>query len=300
VLRQWGGLQVQMGDLKAATQTLYETAWMAEATNQDALAADAWIALCGIVGNNQKKPEEGRRLAGQAAAFIERLGGDKELEGRLSEQLGLIAWSEGHAEQALAHHQKALALLTEALGPEHPSLASILMNIGRDLENLGRYKEALSVSERALAIFEGSLGPSHPNVANALFGLADIHFHLGHYEQSLTLHERSVAILEALFGPEYRGLSVSLERMGRALFARGGYAGAEAQSKRGLATLGRQADDNRAAVQRAGLLTAVGELLRAQRRFDEALDRDRRALAIYERVLGPEHVMVGWTLTSTA
>src|SRR5262249_42703283 len=158
-LFQLGGIQADAGDVKAGAQTLYDAAWMAEATGQDSLAARAWIILTGLVGYAQKKADEGHRLARQAEALIERLGGNKELEGRRLDALGMVLYSEGRYEQALAHHQQALTLLAEALGADHPQLGHTLGNAGADLDSLGRYQESLSLHQRALAILERNFGP---------------------------------------------------------------------------------------------------------------------------------------------
>ena len=49
-----------------------------------------------------------------------------------------------------------------ALGPDHPSVASDLNQVGLVLSALGRSAEALPLHRRALRIAETTLGPEHP------------------------------------------------------------------------------------------------------------------------------------------
>ncbi len=56
----------------------------------------------------------------------------------------------------------------EALGPEHPDVATSLNNLAALYQAQGRYAEAETLYERSLAIREKALGPEHPDVAQSL------------------------------------------------------------------------------------------------------------------------------------
>ena len=66
----------------------------------------------------------------------------------------------------------ALGVRHQALGPEHPDVASSLNNLASAVHAQGRYAEADTLYRRALAVREKALGPDHPDVAASLNSLA--------------------------------------------------------------------------------------------------------------------------------
>jgi tetratricopeptide (TPR) repeat protein len=79
----------------------------------------------------------------------------------------------GRDQEALAHVDRSIELLTHALGAEHPELATQLMNRGEILNTLGRYREARRSFEGARIIWERELGLDHRNLAYALTGIGE-------------------------------------------------------------------------------------------------------------------------------
>src|SRR5579862_2013201 len=68
--------------------------------------------------------------------------------------------------------QRALKILEQAVGPDHPKVAASLYNLALLYRTQGQYTEALPLFERALSIDEQVYGPSHPEVATDLERLA--------------------------------------------------------------------------------------------------------------------------------
>jgi serine/threonine-protein kinase len=94
--------------------------------------------------------------------------------------LGVVLGEQDQGEDALAAYQKAMAVREKVLPPDHPDLASSIMNVGIALqENLSRPAEALPYFERARAMLEKKLGPDHPTLAFALHGLGSTRLDLG-------------------------------------------------------------------------------------------------------------------------
>jgi tetratricopeptide (TPR) repeat protein len=58
--------------------------------------------------------------------------------------------------------KRALEIDEEALGKDHPNVATDLNNLALLYQVTNRSAEARPLLERALAIFEKSLGPEHP------------------------------------------------------------------------------------------------------------------------------------------
>jgi Tetratricopeptide repeat len=59
------------------------------------------------------------------------------------------------------------------LGPEHPSTATSLDDLGNLLWDQREVAGARPLFERALVICEKMLGPAHPSTATSLNGLAN-------------------------------------------------------------------------------------------------------------------------------
>jgi tetratricopeptide (TPR) repeat protein len=59
-------------------------------------------------------------------------------------------------------YERALAIHEKALGPEHPTTARSLNNLGRLLRDLGQSDKAELLFQRAIAIGDKPLGTDHP------------------------------------------------------------------------------------------------------------------------------------------
>ena len=68
-----------------------------------------------------------------------------------------------------------LAIAEEALGPDHPSVATSLNNLAELYDTQGDYAKAEPLYKRSLAITEEALGPDHPDVATSLENLAGLY-----------------------------------------------------------------------------------------------------------------------------
>ena len=95
------------------------------------------------------------------------------------------------AETAVA---RALALREQALGPDHPDVATALNNLAALYDAQGRYAEAEPLYLRSLGIREQALGPDHPDVAAALNDLALLYDDQGRYAEAEPLYRRSLGI----------------------------------------------------------------------------------------------------------
>jgi tetratricopeptide (TPR) repeat protein len=64
-----------------------------------------------------------------------------------------------------ALYKRALAIRQKSLGPDHPSVATSLQNLGRFYQLQGRYADAELLYKRSLAIREKALDLNNPDVA---------------------------------------------------------------------------------------------------------------------------------------
>ena len=189
--------------------------------------------------------------------------------------------------------ERALAIREEALGPEHPEVATSLNNLAGLLQDEGDLVGARPLYERALAIREKTLGPEHPDTATSLGNLASLLQALGDLAGARPLHERTAAILEKALGPEHPWTATSLNNLGRLLQDQGDLPGARTAHRTGLdhtkESPGRGAsrDEHHSGQSRI-------RLARPRRAFRSARSFRTGARGA-EKVLGPDHP---WTKAS--
>jgi tetratricopeptide (TPR) repeat protein len=110
-------------------------------------------------------------------------------------------------------YERALALGEQALGSEHPEVATSLRNLATLYYTQGRYAEAEPLYQRALAIWEQGQGPQHPQVATSLNYLALLYQAQGRYAEAEPLHQRALALREQALGPQHPQVAESLNNL---------------------------------------------------------------------------------------
>jgi tetratricopeptide (TPR) repeat protein len=108
----------------------------------------------------------------------------------------------GDAKGSKTYYERALAITERHYGPEHPNVATTLMNLGNALGALGDAEGSKTYYERALAIKECHYGPEHPNVASTLNNLSVAEETLGNMPKALLLAQRAAKILKQAAGYE--------------------------------------------------------------------------------------------------
>ena len=102
---------------------------------------------------------------------------------------------EGHeGPLALPLVERAIAILRETSGPEHPHLAVFEGNAGNILLGLGRLPQAEERFRRALPVMEAAFGPEHVYVSYGLVGLGRTLLAQGRREEALPLLRRAVEL----------------------------------------------------------------------------------------------------------
>jgi CHAT domain-containing protein/tetratricopeptide (TPR) repeat protein len=116
-------------------------------------------------------------------------------------------------------YRRALAIQESSLGPDHPSLAATLNNLGALLDQRGKYEEAEPLQRRSLSILEKSLGALHPDTAGTLTTLAVSLDRQGKIVEAEETYRRAVELSRKASNP--RTLLLNSSRLGFALAKRG-------------------------------------------------------------------------------
>jgi Tetratricopeptide repeat len=100
----------------------------------------------------------------------------------------------GAAPGTPAWYESEIAVAEKALGPEHPTVATIMAEVAEVAARAGAEEVARALMERTIALAEKLYGPDHWKVADRLTMLARLLEETGRPEQALPLMQRVVYI----------------------------------------------------------------------------------------------------------
>jgi CHAT domain-containing protein/tetratricopeptide (TPR) repeat protein len=215
-------------------------------------------------------------------------------------QLAGLYQQSDRASEAAGVSEQVLTMIEKVLGPDHPNVATQLEAVASAYGLLGRYADAEPLRKRAIAINERALGREHPSVALSLQGLGHLYRLQGRNDEAQPLLVRGLAIAEKSYGPDHPALTVYLAELAGLYRTQRRNAEVEPLLRRVLANLEKAQgiDPVLVGVQMINALDGLGLLNLSMGRHAEALPYFERALAVSERVFGPDHSMTGGMLRS--
>lgn len=111
--------------------------------------------------------------------------------------LALIAQQYHHdAPRALELYTRALALLEESKGPEHPEVGAVLNNTANVYKSMGDYARALELHTRVHGMWEKALGPYHGNTVLSLGNIARTYASMGEAQNTIKFQTLADEALE--------------------------------------------------------------------------------------------------------
>jgi CHAT domain-containing protein/tetratricopeptide (TPR) repeat protein len=197
--------------------------------------------------------------------------------------------------------ERALAIGTQAFGPDDVRLTGALAALGglaRDQEN---YNDAQRYFERALAALQKWPNADAFDRASAMDDLGDLYGLQGRFDDGERLLQQGLKLIEQAAGPGAAtapNYDKTLNDLGNLYKDAGRFQDAEAAFGRALA-IGRatRSEDHPNFAATMGNLATVME---HESRFAEAEDLDKRALAAYEKQFGSNHPMTAIGLNNLA
>ena len=209
---------------------------------------------------------------------------------RLLVDLGRLEVYQGKLDQAESHLLESLKLTREVLGPRHPELAGILMEIS----TLRSWQDNLEAAEQsareAVAIYGDTVPDLHPDRVLADYRLAEVLFLRGRINDASTLYERSLDAQRRLYGDTNGWVANTLDSLARVRMGQSRPDDAEKLAREALAISlqtrkGQHADTGY-------LLSSLAQILAKQHKYPEAETHLREAIEIFGKTLSPDHQYV--------
>ncbi len=197
--------------------------------------------------------------------------------------LGLLYRRMARLPEAEQNHRRYYELRARLLGPDHPRVASALVELATDIQMQGRLDEAEPLLKRTLEIRERMLRPDHPELADTFAALAWLSFSRGQLASAIEYERRGRDIYSAALGARHPTTALMNSNLGRFQRDAGDYDAAERSLGDALAvrleTFG--PEHTEVAITRVHL----GTLRRLQGKLSLAETEYRQALAILEKKL---------------
>jgi len=197
-------------------------------------------------------------------------------------QLGL-----GRSADAQVLAEKALAIATNVLGPEHPSAAPFLDTLATVYTQQARYSKAEPYYLRAIAVIEEFWGQSHPYLADVLSHQAQLYVLQKRYEDADAPCQQALDIYRQAFGDEHPGVATALTTRGRLASARGDTHKARADFEEALRIRRKVfGNEHHDIAYNMGDLAALDN---SARYYDQGVEQYKRAIEMADKLLGLEH-----------
>jgi serine/threonine protein kinase/tetratricopeptide (TPR) repeat protein len=155
-----------------------------------------------------------RRAVDSALPFVEESLKDQPLtEARLRNTLGSSYWFLGEAKLAAQQFEKARAIYSRHLGPDHPDTLHSMHGLVMCYNSLNRYTDARPVAEKTLAVRKAKLGADHPDTLWSMHDLANCYHGYDGFKwhsAALRLNEEALALRAAKLGNDHPDTLVSM------------------------------------------------------------------------------------------
>jgi eukaryotic-like serine/threonine-protein kinase len=208
-------------------------AWIDKVGDDELLRARLWLSHGRILGD-QGRFDDSRALLQKSLALFHKHG-DEQGEIEATNGLGIDADLQHRYDEANDYYGRVLAWRERVLGPDHPSVAFALNNLGEMEADQGKYDIAIPRLQRALSIAEHAFGPDHPQVGSALSNLAGVYVVTNRLAEALVMAQRALAIAEKAFGPDSPNVAFALASLCGSLLSLDRYVDAIAPAERELA-----------------------------------------------------------------
>ncbi len=205
--------------------------------------------------------------------------------------LGNVHFYKGEYPQSQTLNQRALDIYRNNLGPSHPIVAEVLINLGAIQQDTGHYKEAEALHRQALGIIESYYGASHPKTASTLTLIGRALVLQSRLDEAVSLLTRALTIRERVYGPDHTQVASTVNELGTNALSRGDLPAAEAHFERMIAIYEKAYNGKHYLI---GIARSnLGSVYMRREQWDRAEPLFRQSLDIYAKTLPPGHINEG-------
>ncbi|MEM7156276.1 MAG: serine/threonine-protein kinase [Myxococcota bacterium] len=234
-LLRLGSIRALAGKYEEAQRDLSDAIWLAEEHRLERTAAQATTLQVLVVGGRLRRGDPGRAWARHAHAAIARLGDADLLQAELLSNLGVMDRLDGDYGEARHKHAEALAIRERVLGPDHPTVATSVKELGNAYYEWHDFEAALEQYERALALRERALGPEHPAVAVIHNNIGNALNDLDRQDEARRHLERALEVWEASLLPGHPNIAMGHHNLANVLTEAERYGEAREHYERAIA-----------------------------------------------------------------
>jgi len=232
-----------------------------------------------------------------AAGHSEELEVAHEATSRLLNQAGLYLGGRAEFSDAKSLHERALEIDEKVYGPDHPTVAIRVNNLGGVLRTMGDLEGATERFEQAIKIAENAYGPDHPDVAVYVNNLGYVLYEMGDLAGAKDHVERALKIGKAN-SPDHLTVAIRVNNLGEVLRKMRDFSGAKKSFEQSLEIAEKDLGPYHPAV--ANILNNLGALLQEIGDLEGAKKSLERALEIDEKAYGSDHTEVANRLNNLA
>ena len=287
----------ELGRYAEEEGVLVEATWTAMAVGDDETVADAATALVWNLGAEQRRFEDAALWVRHARAAVDRLGQEGRQAAELHNTLGTVAVRAGRYEQSVGEFERALEIEKKTEGLEVAAIITAL-NFGGALQRIGEHERARAVLEEAIASGRDVLGPTHPRIGAMLSNLGGVHVRTGDDERATARFKEALGIYEAAYGLDHPRVAAVVTNLAQIAVRAGEHDTGLAGFLRARKILTEA--HGRDSVQVARLHNLVGVTLRRMGRLPEAEAAFLESTAILEVQAGWDHESLASPLKNLA
>lgn len=208
--------------------------------------------------------------------------------GTLLAKMGDLARQREAPREAIALYEKALPMVTLALGEGHAEVGALYGGLGIALAASAASEEVISrhrvleasvaAHTRALDVLRGAYGRRHSEVGSAMTNLGNARMLQGRMGEAAACYEEALSIKEDTLGPADAEVALTLSNLATVRVQQGRASEAAELYERALAIQSAPPASRPALV--AGTMGSLGRALSKLARFDDAEEAYVRALAL--------------------
>jgi tetratricopeptide (TPR) repeat protein len=218
---------------------------------------------------------------------MDAFGDDDRLLAYVENARGHVHGIAGELEPEIEAHERMLAAVERAHGPDTEPVAVALSGLAIAAYRQGDYARTANLASKALEIIERELGPGHPRVASVALTVSGALMSVGRYAEATNMAERARDVALEVYGNEHPTYITIVMNLGTIASYEGRYDVAEMHLRQALAGWVelRGEGDPSVATTRANLGIALHHL----DRLEEAREQLYLARQIWTDKFGPEH-----------